>query len=83
MIEDLDKLSPTKLRIILSLRERRKTLSEISRELDLSKTTIYAHLINLMENGYVRRSGDNHKWIYYELTGKSSLFLKMRGILNQ
>lgn len=75
--KELKRLSSTKIKIIQSLKERRKTLSEISRELDLSKSTVHAHLDDLCEAGFVRRlDNNNHKWVYYELTEKAELFLK-------
>ncbi len=74
--KDLRKISSTKIKILKSLKERRKTLSEISRELKLSKSTVHTHLNDLCEAGFVRRLDDDHKWVYYELTEKAELLLK-------
>ena len=74
--KELRKLSSTKIKILKSLKERRKTLSEISRELNLSKSTVHAHLNDLCKEGFVKRVENGYKWVYYELTEKAELFLE-------
>ncbi|RLE46806.1 MAG: hypothetical protein DRJ31_09645 [Candidatus Methanomethylicota archaeon] len=73
---ELKKLSSTKIRILKSLENRRKTLSEMSRELEISKSALHQHLNKLCEFEFVRRVEDGHKWVYYELTDKARVFLK-------
>ena len=68
-------LSKTRIRILKLLKERRRILSDLAKELGLSKSTVHEHLKKLEEAGLVKRVDDGHKWIYFELTEKgSSLF---------
>jgi DNA-binding transcriptional ArsR family regulator len=61
--------SPTRLTVLRALDERRKTLTEISRDLDLNKATVHEHLALLTAAQLVRKRDDEgRKWIYYELT---------------
>lgn len=70
-------LCDSRIKILKSLKERRKTIAELSRELNLSKSTIHEHLAKLMEIGFVeRKTNPNRKWVYYELTEKGHSFLK-------
>ena len=70
-------LCDSRIKILKSLKERRKTVAELSRELDLSKSTIHEHLAKLMEIGFVeRKTNPNRKWVYYELTEKGRSFLR-------
>ena len=60
--------------MLKSLKERRKTVAELSREPNLSKSTIHEHLTKLMEIGFVeRKTNPNRKWFYYELYRTFSL----------
>jgi len=70
-------LCDSRIKILKSLKERRKTVAELSRELNLSKSTIHEHLAKLMEIGFVeRKTNPNRKWVYYELTEKGHSFLR-------
>lgn len=61
--------STTRLTVLRALDERRKTLTEISRDLALNKATVHEHLALLTAAGLVRKRDDEgRKWIYYELT---------------
>jgi len=61
--------SPTRLTVLRALDERRKTLTEISRDLSLNKATVHEHLALLTAAQLVRKRDDEgRKWIYYELT---------------
>jgi DNA-binding transcriptional ArsR family regulator len=61
--------SPTRLTVLRALDERRKTLTEISRDLSLNKATVHEHLQLLTAAQLVRKRDDEgRKWIYYELT---------------
>ncbi len=67
----------SRIKILKSLKERRKTVAELSRELNLSKSTIHEHLTKLVEIGFVeRKTNPNRKWVYYELTEKGHSFLR-------
>ena len=65
--------SDTKVAIMKSLTERRKMPAELSREKNLSPSTVNEHIKELERLGLVRRNATGHKWVYYELTdmGKS------------
>ena len=61
--------SSTRLTVLKSLDERRKTLTELSRDLNLNKATVHEHMALLTAAGLVRKRDDEgRKWIYYELT---------------
>lgn len=68
----------TRLEILKSLGNRRKTPSELSKELDLAVSTITEHLNKLEEAGLVNRKDTGHKWIYYELSDKATGLVKPR-----
>ena len=60
----------TRVNIMKALKERRKTQSELSKELALAQSTISEHLEKMLDAGLIARKQDHHKWIYYELTVK-------------
>lgn len=61
--------SSTRLTVLKSLDERRKTLTELSRDLNLNKATVHEHMALLTAAGLVKKRDDEgRKWIYYELT---------------
>jgi DNA-binding transcriptional ArsR family regulator len=61
--------SATRLTVLRALDERRKTLTELARDLELNKATVHEHLQLLVAAGLVRKRDDEgRKWIYYELT---------------
>jgi len=66
----------TRLDILKSLGKRRKTPSELSKELNLAPSTIIEHLNRLEEADLIRREETGHKWIYYNLTKKGSSLVK-------
>lgn len=68
----------TRLDILKSLGKRRKTPSELSKELDLATSTVIEHLSKLEEANLVRREETGHKWIYYALTRKGESLVKPR-----
>jgi len=68
----------TRLDILKSLGKRRKTPSELSKELDLATSTVIEHLTKLEEANLVRREETGHKWIYYNLTPKGENLVKPR-----
>ncbi|HUR62312.1 MAG TPA: winged helix-turn-helix domain-containing protein [Candidatus Thermoplasmatota archaeon] len=68
--------SPTRLTVLRALDERRKTLTEISRDLDLNKATVHEHLALLTAAELVKKRDDEgRKWIYYELTWRGQKLL--------
>jgi DNA-binding transcriptional ArsR family regulator len=66
----------TRINILKSLSNRRKTPSELSKELNLAASTVVEHLNRLEEADLVRREETGHKWIYYNLTEKGSNIIK-------
>jgi DNA-binding transcriptional ArsR family regulator len=74
----LDKLSfgalavDSRVKILKALRERRKTLSELSTELGLSPSSTKEHLEKLVDAALIEKMEEGHKWKYYELTKKGA-----------
>ncbi len=62
--------SDTRIDILKALTERRKTVTELAEEFNLSKSTAHEHLLKLAEAGLVRKVDSPNKWIYYNLTEK-------------
>lgn len=59
--------SPTRVDILKLLKKQQHTLSEISRELKISKTNAKAHLAKLLAVGLVGETSRS-KWKYYSLS---------------
>lgn len=72
----------TRLDILKSLGRRRKTPSELSKELNLATSTVVEHLNKLEEADLIRREETGHKWIYYNLTDKGSSLVKPKIPMN-
>ncbi|MEM1578317.1 MAG: winged helix-turn-helix domain-containing protein [Archaeoglobaceae archaeon] len=72
-------LTSTRVQIMLKLRERPYTSSEISKITGFSKTAINYHLGKLVENGLVERV-ERGKWVYYKLTSKGYNKLRFEAI---
>ena len=66
----------TRLDILKSLGKRRKTPSELSKELRLATSTVTEHLTKLENADLIRREETGHKWIYYSLTKKGENLVK-------
>jgi len=62
--------SQTRIKILRALKKRNKTISELSRELGYSKSTLFKHLTILQSEGIVSRVVNGNKFIYYKLTEK-------------
>jgi len=63
--------SSTRLTVLRALDQRRKTLTELARDLDLNKATVHEHLQLLTAADLIRKRDDEgRKWIYYELSDK-------------
>ncbi len=67
--------SDTRVSILKSLDQRRKMLTELSKELKMSPSTVKEHMDSLKRADLVVLKDDGHKWKYYELTrhGKNIL----------
>jgi DNA-binding transcriptional ArsR family regulator len=68
----------TRLDILKSLGKRRKTPSELSKELHLATSTVTEHLDKLESADLIRREETGHKWIYYALTKRGENLVKPR-----
>jgi len=68
--------SDTRINILKSLAKRRKTITELSRELNLAKSTISEHIDKLEESRLVIKKDTGKKWIYYELSSKGEKIIK-------
>ena len=62
--------SQSRLEILKNLDERRKTVTELSRTMELNKATVYEHLSVLNSAGLVSKIESSNKWVYYALTWK-------------
>jgi DNA-binding transcriptional ArsR family regulator len=62
----------SRVKILKSLKERRKTLSELAKEQDMSVSGVKEHLETLEKVDLIAKIDDGHKWKYYELTKKGS-----------
>lgn len=67
--------SETRLHILHALDERRKTGSELARELELNKATVHEHLQTLVAAGLVSKKDEGRKWVYWELSWEGSKLL--------
>ncbi|MCK5290395.1 MAG: winged helix-turn-helix transcriptional regulator [Thermoplasmata archaeon] len=62
-------------RILKALDEKRMTLSDLSRELNLSKPTLKEHLAKLESTQLVSKADEGRKWKYYSLSRKGRQIL--------
>jgi len=61
--------SDKRLNILICLVLQRKTVTDLSKELHIPKSTTYDNLVVLIDSGLVKKNRGN-KWVYYELTAK-------------
>jgi DNA-binding transcriptional ArsR family regulator len=67
--------SHVRIEILKKLDESRSTVSDLSRSLTMSKSTVHKHLERLVEVGLVNKIDDDRKWVYYEITPKGARIL--------
>ena len=60
----------SRVSILKSLGERRRTLSELSQKLDLGNSTVKEHCDILIQAQLIKQIDEGRKWKYYELTQK-------------
>jgi len=65
----------SRISIMKSLNERRRTLSELSQKLDLGNSTIKEHCDILVNAELIKQLDEGRKWKYYELTQKGKQIL--------
>ncbi len=70
--------SETRIRILKYIKTKARTITELSKILGTSKSTVSQHLDKLMEAGLVKKSDERRKWVYYELTEKGKKILQGR-----
>jgi DNA-binding MarR family transcriptional regulator len=75
----------SRVKILKKIDERkRRTVSQLSRDIGLDKSTVHEHLKQLLDAGFINRlDGNGNEWIYYELTrkGKNVLYPKNKFIV--
>jgi len=67
--------SENRIKILKSLEKRGMTLSELARELDISKPAVLKHISKLLDAGLIKKREDERKWTYYSLTMKGKNIL--------
>lgn len=60
--------SDTRLDILKALDVRQKTVTELAKELELNKATVFEHLEKLAEVGLIQKLEDERKWVYWQLS---------------
>lgn len=73
----LELVISTRLQILLKLKERPHTISELSKALGFSKTTASYHLEKLQSGGLVERI-ERGKWVYYRITDRGLKNMQIR-----
>ncbi|MDP2666203.1 MAG: winged helix-turn-helix domain-containing protein [Candidatus Diapherotrites archaeon] len=66
----------TRISVLKALLLRRKTQSELAKEIGVAAPTIKEHVDILARAGLVREMDDGHKWKYIELTVKGKALLQ-------
>ena len=67
--------SGTRANILKSIDIRRMAVTELSRRLNLPKSSIHENLNRLVDTDLVKKNDNGNKWIYYELTEKGRRLL--------
>jgi len=62
--------SESRINILKNLNNRRMTLSELSKKLNLENSTIKEHCTILVHADLIKQIDEGRKWKYYELTSK-------------
>ncbi|MEM0215553.1 MAG: winged helix-turn-helix domain-containing protein [Archaeoglobaceae archaeon] len=73
----LELIASTRLQILIKLKERPYTASELSKILGLSKTAASYHLDKLASSGLVERI-ERGKWVYYKITNRGLKDMQIR-----
>jgi len=66
-----------RIKILKELKERRMTVSEIARDMKISKSTALYHTSQLYTTGLIEKEECN-KWIYYALSENGKNLLNMK-----
>jgi len=73
--------SQKRIKILKSLNDRQMTLSELSKQLNLSKSTLHENLSILIDAGLIKRVEWSNKFVYYKLSDKGWKLLNYKGYL--
>ncbi|NMX21155.1 ArsR family transcriptional regulator [ANME-1 cluster archaeon GoMg4] len=68
--------SDTRANILKSLDIRRMTVTELSKKMNIPKSTIHENLDRLIDTDLVKKNDEGNKWVYYELTEKGRRLLR-------
>lgn len=60
--------SESRVTVLKKLDEKRMTVSELAKSMEMSKPALLKHLNKLVEAGLVKKIDDERKWVYYQLT---------------
>ena len=67
--------SGTRISILKALDGKRQTVTQLSKELEISKPALLKHLEALIVAKLVKKEGKERKWIYYDLAFKGKNLL--------
>ncbi|MBC7081532.1 MAG: winged helix-turn-helix transcriptional regulator [Thermoplasmatales archaeon] len=67
--------SDTRINLLKKLNERKMTVSELAKEMNISKPAVLKHLSKLCEAGLVKKIENERKWVYYAITQKGKNIL--------
>lgn len=67
--------SETRVDLLKKLAIRQMTITELSNELGLAKSSVHEHLSKMVDVDFVEKIDDSHKWTYYRLTNKGRKIL--------
>ncbi len=73
--------SQKRIKILKSLNDRQMTLSELSKHLNLPKSTLHENLSILIDAGLVKRVEWGDKFVYYKLSNKGCKLLNYKRYL--
>ncbi|MBM7408623.1 winged helix-turn-helix domain-containing protein [Methanococcus maripaludis] len=67
--------SRSRISILKALGNKNYTVTELSKSLKLSKSTVHEHLSILVDGELVKKNEDGRKWVYYGLTEKGQYLI--------
>lgn len=68
-------VSTKRIIILKKLAVKKMTISELSRDLHIAKSTVHEHLTLMSGAGLVITGPDDHRWKYYKITPKGNFLL--------
>ncbi len=70
--------SESRVSILKALDENQKTVTDLSSELSMAKSTLFEHLTKMVDAGLIEKKESKNKWVYYRLTDKGRAILHPR-----